>query len=248
MKTFFTMLKIEGRLSIRDMNMVIFAIIMPAIVLIILGVIYGQKPAFIGAEYSFLEQSFGALSTISICAGGLMGLPILISEYRERKILKRFQVTPISPALILSVHLCIYVIYSIASLLLLFFMAKIFWGFQMRGSLFAFLGGFSLVLISILSIGILVGGVAKNSKSASVIASVLYFPMLVFSGATLPYELMPSVMQHVVDIMPLTQGIKILKAAVLGQSYGNVIIPIIIMLAISIICIGGSLKFFRWET
>ena len=72
--------------------------------------------------------------------------------------------------------------------------------------------------------------------------------MLVFSGATLPYELMPSVMQHVVDIMPLTQGIKILKAAVLGQSYGNVIIPIIIMLAISIICIGGSLKFFRWET
>ncbi|MDD3413876.1 MAG: ABC transporter permease [Lachnospiraceae bacterium] len=248
MKPFFTMLKIEGRLSIRDMNMVIFAIIMPAIVLIILGVIYGQKPAFIGAEYSFLEQSFGALCTISICAGGLMGLPILISEYRERKILKRFQVTPISPALILSVHLFIYVIYSIASLILLLFMAKIFWGFQMRGSILAFLGGFALVMISILSIGILVGGVAKNSKSASVIASVLYFPMLVFSGATLPYEIMPSVMQNIVDIMPLTQGIKILKAAVLGQSYGNVIIPIIIMLTISILCIGGSLKFFRWET
>lgn len=79
------MLKIEGKLSIRDMNMVIFAIIMPVVILIILGFIYGNKPAFEGADYSFIEQSFGALSTIAICAGGLMGLSILISDYRERK-------------------------------------------------------------------------------------------------------------------------------------------------------------------
>lgn len=62
---------------------------------IILGLLYGTKPAVDGAEYTFMEQSFGALCTISICAGGLMGLPLVISEYRERKILKRFQVTPV---------------------------------------------------------------------------------------------------------------------------------------------------------
>src|SRR5574344_2113945 len=100
MKTFRTMLKVEGKLSIRDMNMVIFAIAMPIVILVILGIIYGQKPAYEGADYTFLEQSFGALSSIAICAGGLMGLPILISEYRERKILKRFSVTPVSPTMI----------------------------------------------------------------------------------------------------------------------------------------------------
>lgn len=66
MRTFKTMLKNEMKLSLRDMNMVIFAICIPLVVLIILGVIYGDKPAFEGAEYTFLDQSFGALSTLSL--------------------------------------------------------------------------------------------------------------------------------------------------------------------------------------
>lgn len=104
-----------------------------------------------------------------------------------------------------------------------------------------------MVLISILSIGMLVGGFAKNSKQASVIASVLYFPMLVFSGATLPYEIMPKGVQIIADIMPLTEGIKILKAAVLGTEISNVTVPIIIMLLLAVVCIVGSVKLFKWE-
>lgn len=247
MKTFSKMLKIEGKLSIRDMNMVIFAIIMPVIVLVILGVIYGNKPAFNGADYSFITQSFGALSTIAICAGGLMGLPILVSDYRERKILKRFQVTPISETMILFVHLIIYTIYSIVSLLLLLGISECFFGLEMRGSYLVFLAGWLLVLVSMLSIGMLVGGVAKNSKQVSVIASILYFPMLIFSGATLPYEVMPTAMQKVVDVMPLTQGIKILKAATLGQKIENVWLSIVILTIVAGVCIICSIKFFRWE-
>ena len=76
MKTFRTMLKTELKLSLRGMDMFIFAICVPLAVLIILGIIYGDKPAFDRAEYTFTEQSFGALATISICAGGVMGLQL----------------------------------------------------------------------------------------------------------------------------------------------------------------------------
>ena len=37
----------------------------------------------------------------------------------------------------------------------------------------------------------IVGDVSPNVKMANIIASLLYFPMLIFSGATLPYEIMP---------------------------------------------------------
>lgn len=247
MKTFRTLLKIEGKLSIRDMNMVIFAIVMPVIVLVILGIIYGDKPAFKGAHYSFLEQSFGALCSIAICASGLMGLPLMISEYRERKILKRFKVTPISPRMLLGVYLCIYSLYSLASVFVLWIVAKIFWNFRMKGSVLFFFLGWVFVLISILSIGVLVGGIAKNSKIASAIASLLYFPMLVFSGATLPYEVMPGGMQKVVDVFPLTQGIKILKLATVGGMLSDIGISIAILLGVSLICIVISLRYFKWE-
>ena len=246
MKTFRVMLKNEMKLSLRDMNMVIFAICIPLVVLMILGVIYGNKPAFPDAEYTFLEQSFGALTTIAICAGGVMGLPLVVSDYRSRKILKRFKVTPVSPAVILAVQVVIYMIYSVVSLILLYIVSALFFGFRMGGSIFVFLGGYLLVMLSIFSIGMMVGGIAPNSQTASVIASLLYFPMLIFSGAILPYEVMPGTLQ-IADILPLTQGIKLLKATSLGLPIENTFVPMIVMVVLAVICIGVSLCFFKWE-
>ena len=50
MKRFFTYLKTELKLSLRDMNMVIFAIIMPLVIFIIIGIIYGTKPAYMTVQ------------------------------------------------------------------------------------------------------------------------------------------------------------------------------------------------------
>lgn len=247
MRTFRTMLKNEMKLSMRDMNMTIFAICIPLAVLVILGIIYGKRPAYEGAEYTFLEQSFGALTTISICAGGVMGLPLVISDYRNRKILKRFKVTPVSPAMILAVQVVIYTIYSVVSLILLYVVSVVFFGFHLNGSIPVFLGGYLLVMLSIFSIGMMVGGIAPNSQTASVIASLLYFPMLIFSGATLPYEVMPSALQKIADILPLTQGIKLLKTAALGLPLENVFVPIVVMVVLAAVCIGVSICFFKWE-
>lgn len=247
MKTFNTMLKTELKLSLRSMDMFIFAICVPLVVLVILGIIYGSKTAFEGAEYTFFEQSFSALVTISICAGGVMGLPLVISEYRSRNILKRFKVTPISPALILLVQVTIYTIYAVVSLVLLYLTATLFFGYRFHGSIVTFFGGYLLVIASMFSIGMMVGGIAPNTKMAGVIASILYFPMLIFSGATLPYEVMPTALQKVANILPLTQGIKLLKTASLGLENSDFFIPVLIMFVIAVICIGISLKFFKWE-
>ena len=46
MKCFFIFLKTELKLSLRDMNMPIFAVIMPLVIFVILGVIYGARPAY----------------------------------------------------------------------------------------------------------------------------------------------------------------------------------------------------------
>ena len=247
MKTFKTMLKTELKLSLRGMDMFIFAICVPLVVLAVIGIIYGDRPAFGGAGYSFLEQSFGAVTTISICAGGVMGLPLVVSDYRSKGILKRYKVTPVSPSMILAVQVTIYTLYAAVSLVLLYTEAVVFFGYQFRGSFVSFLGCYLLVIVSMFSIGMLVGGIVPNTKIASVAASLLYFPMLIFSGATLPYEIMPKVLQKAADIMPLTQGIKLLKAASLGLPIESVGISVIIMIACAVICGGIAVRFFRWE-
>ena len=246
MKRFFTFLKTELKLSLRDMNMPIFAIIMPLVIFIILGIICGTKPAYDGADYTFLEQTFGAAGAIAICAGGLMGLPQAVSGLRELKLLKRFRVTPVSPVFILGIELSMYIVYCIVSLVTLA-AAALLWGVRLHGSLPAFLGSWALTMLSTLSIGMLVGGVAKDVKQASVIASILYFPMLIFSGTTLPIEVMPPVMQKLVSFFPLTQGLTMMKNTFWGINMGNVLLPICVMAGVTALCTILAVRFFRWE-
>ena len=246
MKRFFTFLKTELKLSLRDMNMVIFAIIMPLVIFIILGIIYGPKPAYDGADYTFLEQSFGAVGAIAICASGLMGLPLAVSGLREMKILKRFRVTPVSPVFVLGVELSMYIVYCAVSLATLS-IAALLWGVRMHGSLLAFLASWALTMLSTLSVGMLVGGVAKDTKQTSVIASVLYFPVLIFSGTTLPIEVMPKAMQRSVSVFPLTQGLTMMKNMFLGINVGSVLLPVCVMLSVAALCTALAVRFFRWE-
>ena len=246
MKRFFTFLKTELRLSVRDMNMPIFAVIMPLIVFVILGMVNGANPAYDGADYTFLEQSFGAVGAIAICASGLMGLPLAVSGLRELKILKRLRVTPVSPVFILGIELLMYVIYCAVSLATLA-VAALLLGVKPHGSILAFLGSWVLTMLSTLSVGMLVGGVAKDTKQASIIASILYFPMLVFSGTTLPIEVMPKVMQKIVSFFPLTQGLTMMKNAFLGIGADSILIPICVMLGVTALCTVLSVRFFRWE-
>ena len=246
MKRFFAFLKTELKLSLRDMNMPIFAVIMPLVIFIILGVIYGTKSAYDGAGYTFLEQSFGAVSAVAICASGLMGLPLAVSGLREMKILKRLRVTPVSPVFILGVELAMYAVYCAVSLLTLS-AAALLWGVRLHGSLLAFLGSWLLTMLSTLSIGMLAGGVAKNTKQASVIASILYFPMLIFSGTTLPIEVMPTAMQKIVSFFPLAQGLTMMKNTFLGINTGSVLLPIGVMIGVAALCTILAVRFFRWE-
>ena len=246
MKAFKTLFKVEFKLSLRDMNMIIFAVGMPVIIAIIIGIIYGNKPAFDGADYTFYQQSFGAIISIGIAAAGVMGLPLVLSDYRRKKILKRFKVTPVSPMLLLSVQFCINALYCFLGLIAVYLVSLCF-GFKFISSPLILLITFIIVVCSIFSIGIFVAAIAKSEKTANLLTTVLYFPMLIFSGATLPYEVMPTIMQKIADIMPLTQGIKLLKNAVLGISTNENITALIIIIAIPLILIPISIKNFKWE-
>lgn len=247
MKTFSTLFLTETKLMIRDMNNLIFGVGFSVIFAVIMGMIMGGKPAFEGADYSFIEQSFGAVIAIGIGATGLMGLPLALADYRHKKILKRFLVTPVSPAMLLLVQFLVNLLVSLLCLVLVYLVFVLFFDFNMGGSFLYFIPAYLLVLISIFSIGMMLASVSPNLKTATLLCCAFYFPMFFFSGATLPYEIMPAALQKASDIMPLTQGIKLMKAASLGLPVENMTFPVILMIVLAVVCILLSIRFFRWE-
>ena len=247
MRTLWLMYKTEAKLSIREFSSVLFGVLVPVGLIILLGILFGDSVLAETDTVRQIDVSFGAVCTLGICSAGLMGIPIALSDYRWRKILKRYKVTPISPMTLLMSHVLFCFSLSIVSTVLVYIISAVMFGFTLKGSVLVFIGVYLLVMVSIHSIGMVVASLAPNAQMAGVIASIIYFPMVFLSGATIPYEIMPKALQTVSDFMPLTQGIKLLKTVSLGLPLTDVLFSFIVMAVVAIVCIVISAKFFRWE-
>ncbi len=247
MKSLKVLFKTEMMLTIRQFDTVFFGVFFPVGIILLMGFIYGSKPASAEASYTMLQLSFGGVVAVGMCATGLMGIPLTLADYRQKKILKRFKVTPTSPIKLLVAQGLTQFLIAIISAVLVFLVAKFAFNFSIVGSVTKFILAYLLVLVSLYSMGMLLGSLAPNMKVANTLCTLIYFPMLFLSGATIPYEIMPRGLQMVSDVFPLTQGIKLLKGIVIGMPEGDFIFQFILMISITILCLLISLKYFKWE-
>ena len=242
---FFNMYKVEQRLFFRSPDVIIFNLAMPSITFLIISLIAGNKAAG-NQGLTFLQSSYAALSTVGICCSAFMSIPITIVDYRSQGVLKRMYCSPCSPARLLVCDTIASGIMAIISTLILTLIAIIFFGYTMTGNVMIYIGLWFLTMISMFSIGLTVASLCRTTKSMNIVTSLLYFPMLLFSGATIPAEIFPKGLRFFADILPLGVGINLLKSASIGQ-YENIILPIIILSAITVVCTFIAVKFFKWE-
>ena len=246
MKRFLTFLKVEGKLSLRSPDGIIFGIGMPVGVLLLIAVVAGSQSAG-GADYSFLQSAFASLLTVGICATAFMGLPLTIADYRDKKILKHFFATPIRPFMILSVQGVIGMLTSFFSAALVTVLAVFGFGYRMEGDPFLFIGAFLLVMLSMYSIGMILASLCKTVKIANVVTTFVYFPMLFLSGATIPFELFPDTVQKVCNVLPLTHGIKLLKAVSLNMWSQEIWISVALLIVFAVVGCILSVVSFKWD-
>lgn len=239
------MYKVEQRLFFRSPDVIIFNLAMPSITFLIISLIAGNKAAG-NQGLTFLQSSYAALSTVGICCSAFMSIPIIIVDYRSQGVLKRMYCSSCSPARLLVCDTIASGIIAIISTLILTLIAIIFFGYTMTGNVMIYLGLWFLTMISMFSIGLTVASLCRTTKSMNIVTSLLYFPMLLFSGATIPAEIFPKGLRFFADILPLGVGINLLKSASIGQ-YENIILPIIILSAITLVCTFIAVKFFKWE-
>ena len=244
MKRFFTMYKIEQKIFFRSPDVIVFCILMPLVVFALITMIAGNKAAA-DSGLTFVQGAFVSLSTVGICCSAFMSIPITIVDLRDRGILRRMYCSPCSPIRILACDIISSGMVAVFSTVLLTIAAVIV-GYRMSGNVLVFIIVWLLTMLSMFSIGLLVAGVCRTTKSMNIVTSVLYFPMLLFSGATIPAEVFPAPVRAIIKWMPLGVGIETLKKISIG-TYEGVFLPVIVLTVIAAICILISAKTFRWE-
>ena len=245
MKRFLKLYVIEQKLALRSGDMLLFGVAMPVGIMILINMIAGQKQA--GEGFTYLESSFASLVAVGICAAAFMGIPLTIADYRDKKILKHFFTTPCSPLWILGSDVLCGAVTAMLSATSVSLVSVIFLGYKMRGNILGFIGAWFLTLVSMFSIGLLMASLCRTVKSVNAVTTLVYFPMLFLSGATIPYELFPGGLQKVANVLPLTQGIKLMKAVSMGMEMDSIWKIVLLLVGITLVCTTISVKTFQWE-
>ena len=96
-KRFLTLYKIEQKLFFCSPDVFIFNLCMPVVTLLLIGFIAGNKTVT-GSDITFIQSAFASLTAIGICCSAFMSIPIVMVDYRDKKILKHLYCSPASPA------------------------------------------------------------------------------------------------------------------------------------------------------
>jgi ABC-2 type transport system permease protein len=245
MKAYLTIFWTEFKLIFRNFIVVFFSIIFPPCMILLFGYMYGNEPVFGG--YRMVDISFGAYVGMSICVTGLMSLPLTLSQYRQNKVLKQFRATPASAGSLLASQVVMHFLFTVVSVILLFLVARTFFDYAMAGSFWLFDVAFLITCLCIFAIGVFIASVAPNERVATVICYFVYFPMLFLSGASMPMEIFPEGLQKVVNVLPLTHGIKLMKGIAMGEQLSAYGAEIAVLAGVTLACVALSAVFFKWE-
>lgn len=245
MKRFWKMYQVEQKIFFRSPDVILFNLIMPLVTFLVITMIAGNKNAA-DSGLTYLQSAYVSLSTVGICCSAFMSIPITIVEARSRGILRRMYCSPCSPARLLACDTLCSGAMAALSTGILTVAAVVFFSYRMSGNVLVYLGAWLLTMASMFSIGLMVAGLCRTTKSMNVATSLLYFPMLLFSGATIPAEVFPAGLRAVAKLMPLGVGIDLLKSVSLG-CYDRIAFPAMTLTAITVLCGTIAVKTFRWE-
>jgi ABC-2 type transport system permease protein len=248
MKSLMKMSWMEGKLFLREPVGAFFTLAFPLIMLFIFGTIYINTPADKGPSgVEAIGSLIPAFIAMVIGITGLMALTVTMSNYRENGILRRLQTTPLSPLVVMASQIAVIFCMTALGTILLVIAARLVYHVQFAGNPLSVFAGFTFGCLSFFGIGFILAGIMPTARTAQIIAMVLVYPMLIFSGAAWPRELMPTSIEKVSTFVPLTYVVDLLKGLWLGDSWGMHITDIIVLAVMLVVGVAISVRLFRWE-
>jgi ABC-2 type transport system permease protein len=247
MKSFWKLTLTEFKLYFRFPLAAFFTLALMPMLLLLLGAIFGNAPAPQFEGKGFLDFAVPGFIAMVIAISSIMALPMAVTTYRERGILRRYRATPVSPAAVLGAQLVTQFAMTFLGMLILILIGKALFHIQFAGSIGSVLAAFSLGCLSFFSIGMMLAGVFPNARAGTILGNVLLQPMIYLSGVTIPREVMSEGMQQAIRLNPLTHVATLMQGMWSGDSWSQHQTEVVILGGVMVVFGILAVRFFRWE-
>jgi ABC-2 type transport system permease protein len=229
------------RLAMRNRAFLFFSLIMP------LAFLFGYAELFRRFGPDAMPYLLAMVLALTVM-GSFWGLSVQLVTFREQGILRRFRVTPVGSSAMLGSSLISNYILTLPTVAIEFYISRSLFHMASLGNVLSVFILVTLGTVTFASLGLIVASVTNTMQETQIINQIIWFVFLFISGATIPFPMLPKMVQQVAVYLPATYLVSGLQRAMIDHAN-------LLDLGSYLASLGGcaliafiiSAQLFRWE-
>ena len=249
MRGLFQLAWLEIKIFLREPLGAIGTLIVPVAMFLVIGraMNRGSAAPRTPGGVEFMQSGLPVMISVLMAISAVISLVTIISIYRESGILKRLRATPLRPHTILSAHVLVKLLFTALTLALMILAGRRFYPAGLQAPVVSFAFALLLSTLSILSIGFVIASLVRTARFAQPVGALVFYPMIALSGLFVPVESLPSSLQMVANLLPMTYIVSLLSGIWNGGPWFAHAGDLVALTIAGIVSLALSARVFRWE-
>ena len=200
--------------------------------------------------FNYIDFLMPGVIALAIMTNGIYAVSGTFVTYRQRGVLRRLRATPMPLSSFISGNILVHLLRALIQAGLVLVVGVFAFHVHVTGANVLM----KVVVLSLIgagcfvTIGFFISAVSKNVEVAAALGQVIATPMMFLSGIFFPMDNAPAWIQPVVKAMPLTYLANALREVIItGHSLWFVRWDILILMAVTLVFLVLSIRYFRWE-
>jgi ABC-2 type transport system permease protein len=196
----------------------------------------------------YIDYLVPGLLAMAISQSAVFGIAFALVAYRSKGILRRLRLTPIRVGEFATARVLAALTLSLSQAIVLLAVGRLAFGVTIVGNLLSLVPLVLLGALCFITIGLLVGSIAKTEDAAAAMANLVTLPMTFLAGVFFPLDNAPGVVRDVSKVLPLTYLANGLRGvAVSDHSFVWTLPKLGLLVAFTAVLAAVSLRTFRWS-
>ena len=239
---------IEIKIFLREPLGVFGTIGVPVLMFLIVGRLVGSRVRRAGPRMPpGLATDLPIFVSLFVTIGAVLSLIAIMAIYREGGILKRLRATPLRPHTILAAHVLVKLLFSAITIAAMLLAGRSYFPGASSAPLVSFGLAVVFTTLSVLSVGFLIASVVPTARFAQPFGALVLYPMLALSGLFVPVDALPSGLQMVARVLPLTYAVSLLRGIWGGEGWLMHLDDVVVLTLTFVVATALAGRVFRWE-
>jgi ABC-2 type transport system permease protein len=197
-------------------------------------------------RFTFLDFFVPGIIGLTIMTTCVFNVQGTISRFKANGIFRKLATTPMTPFEWLLSRILWHLFISFLTLAVIMGFGVLIFGMNMSVNLPVVL---MIVAGSALfsALGMIVARFVKNEETASMAANAITFPMMFLSGTFFQLEMMPSYLQQIAAVLPLTYMSQGLRDAMVYDNQAGAYFNLAVVAVIGIVFVIVAVLITKWE-